>query len=93
MGSSLGISGGGGLSGGLNSYPWKSIVGRLGWDCTASFQVVQCSPNPGPCLNPCSASEMRSIMSEQFGALALPVAEFLAREHKVWKWGVEGKFC
>lgn len=28
-----------------------------------------------------SMSEMRTIMSEHFGALALPVGEFLALEH------------
>jgi 5'-AMP-activated protein kinase regulatory gamma subunit len=28
-----------------------------------------------------SVSEMRTIMAEQFGALALPVGEFLALEH------------
>ena len=37
-----------------------------------------------------SASEMRSITAEQFGALALPVGEFLARGHRVREGTGEG---
>ena len=35
-----------------------------------------------------SASDLRSIQSEHFGSLALPVGEFLALEHGLEFWGI-----
>jgi len=46
----------------------------------SSLAVVDPS---GKLIGNFSLSDLRSINSEQFGALALPVGEFLALEHRV----------
>ena len=45
-------------------------------------------PRTGHLILPCNMSHSRSIESEHFGSLALPVGEFLALEHGLEYWGV-----
>ena len=70
-----------GTGGLIGVRPDTPALEALGLMRSSGVSAVVVRDADGGLVGNFSASDMRSILAEHFGALALPVGEFLAREH------------